>query len=243
VHYEDYSAITRENHLLRHAAHRLTTVSRLNQGIRNELRRLDAQLDEVPLSAFPSCSRPTTTRLNSHYALALDLAWIIMNSRGPGIARGETPSTVFAFDMNRVFEEFLGRALQERLQLPGTRLRFRSSDNSSQLVALDSDRFIMLKPDITWLRRGTPIGVVDAKYKHTISNDDVYQALAYAIALKLPASHLVLPSAVPEPWLPTRVSIGSTTIFVHRINLAGQADSMWADLDELAVQIGRLAGS
>src|SRR4029077_907441 len=92
-------------------------------------------------------------------------------------------SATFVFDMNRVFEDFVGVALTEAFRPIGGEVRLQHPDR------LDSDlrAALPIQPDITWWRRTQCLAVIDAKYKsivnRTMPNADAYQMLAYCIAL------------------------------------------------------------
>jgi 5-methylcytosine-specific restriction endonuclease McrBC regulatory subunit McrC len=86
-------------------------------------------------------------------------------------------SGTFMVDMNRVFEEFVARWFRENLRPPFCAV-------SQSKHALDTRRQMDIKPDLLIYRADDFVAVFDTKYKLRRSgaptNDDVYQAVAYA---------------------------------------------------------------
>ena len=62
-------------------------------------------------------------------------------------------------------------------------------------IALDQDGKVRLEPDLSWWNGRTCTFVGDAKYKRVedrrVPNADLYQLLAYTIALDLPGGLLI----------------------------------------------------
>jgi 5-methylcytosine-specific restriction enzyme subunit McrC len=71
---------------------------------------------------------------------------------------------------------------------------------------LDQAAKVTLRPDIVWKIRGSPVAVVDAKYKSEkpvgYPNADLYQLLAYCTILGLRKGHLVYAKGNEEPAPP-----------------------------------------
>jgi 5-methylcytosine-specific restriction enzyme subunit McrC len=92
--------------------------------------------------------------------------------------------------MNAVFERFLRTALREALGVDPSSFPERPPQTS-----LDVAGVVPLKPDLCLLDRSAIVWVGDAKYKRLpmggYRNADLYQLLAYSIALNLPGGTLV----------------------------------------------------
>lgn len=79
-----------------------------------------------------------------------------------------------------------------------------------------------MRPDLVWYRGGSPVAVVDAKYKverpSGFPDADLYQMLAYCIALGLRDGHLVYARGEAEERTHRVLGTG-ITIHVHTLDL------------------------
>jgi len=102
---------------------------------------------------------------------------------------------------------------------------------------LDEENAIRTYPDIVWLRGGQPLAVVDAKYKaekyDSFPDADLYQALAYATALDLPAAHLVYAQGNETPR-EYRVRHAGVRITTHVLDLGLEPRALLDQVDGLA---------
>lgn len=132
------------------------------------------------------------TRLTRHYQPALRLARIVLAGRSIDQPPGSTAASGFLFDLNKAFEDWLTITLRRALEPYGGRLREQYPSH------LDTLRRLRIRPDFVWERHGQPAAVLDAKYKRAEDDDrphtDLYQMLAYCIALGVPEGHLVYAS-------------------------------------------------
>jgi hypothetical protein len=103
----------------------------------------------------------------------------------------------------------------------------------------------VLRPDIVWKVGGSPVAVVDAKYKAEkpagYPNADLHQLLAYRMVLDLRTGHLVYAAGSREParhvvrrsgrdLLPCRLSRSGARLVAGRdggSRLAHRRDSTW----------------
>ena len=100
--------------------------------------------------------------------------------------------------MNRLFEEFVIKALRAKLGLSAAAL------TAEKKIFLDKDKSVTMYPDISWWDDGGAcVFVGDAKYKKiddgSAPNADLYQMLAYATALDLPGGLLIYAQGVAAP--------------------------------------------
>ena len=121
------------------------------------------------------------------YAPLLDLCRVLV-----GVPGGPGDRRCWLVSLERVFERFLGRAVEEAI-----RDRAGLSVQSQAGFAVGESPGLLLRPDITILRAGRPEAVVDAKWKRLPEEgqipEDVYQALAYACFLGTRRAVLVYP--------------------------------------------------
>ncbi len=234
VRYEEYSPDIPENRLIKAACARLEYLESLSRTNRAGIRHLSDRLSNVTTLPARSQVLPPRTKLNQHYASALELAWLIVRATSPSHDAGSALMTTFVFDMNRVFEEFIGANLARRLQKRGGNIRFRSAYNSVRTVPLDDDGVVIMEPDITWLKSGVPQAVVDVKYKRSPSSGDYYQALAYATALNLADSHLILPTTSESTQRSSVLRVQGRRLHLHYVGLNQDPSGIDAHLDEIA---------
>jgi 5-methylcytosine-specific restriction enzyme subunit McrC len=193
VSYDEFTADTPENQLLRAAVRRMLAVPRLHPAHRVRLTHLDAQLSGVRL--LPDDQPPpqwTITAANTRYATALRLADIVLRNLSVEPGPGDVPMAGFVVNMDRVFEDFVTTALAEALSARG--------DSKPQYpLTLDlpapdaSDGAIQMKVDLVHLVNGQPRLAFDAKYKveGVADNPNRFQMLAYCTALGITAGWLV----------------------------------------------------
>lgn len=130
------------------------------------------------------------TRLNSHYQPAVSLATLLLRSVSLDLGAGTVRGSAFLIDMNSVFERFVRSALRDALKVNAVRFPERPPTEH-----LDEARLVPLKPDLCLLENRRIVWVGDAKYKRLpvggYQNADLYQLLAYAVALALPGGMLI----------------------------------------------------
>lgn len=188
--FDEYTADTHLNRLLRGALVRLLHLPGVTVATRQALHRLASRLGGVAAATAPDLRTPTTfNRLNEHCRPAERLARIALSDASLQHASGTMAAAVFLVDMNKVFEQFvearLRRYLEGELTVRGQRP-----------TRLDDAGCVRMKPDLVF---GSPSDeaayVADSKYKVTADGfgreADYYQLLAYTAALDLPEGLLV----------------------------------------------------
>ncbi len=189
--YDDYTTGIPENQLIRGAAELLLRMPMHPRRTRRRLLWIRALLEEVSAARpSPSVACPPITRLNRMYGPALALAALILRGTSISHRAGRIDGICFAFDVNRVFEDFLSSALKAALERHGGLLAAQGRQ-----AYLDEQEKIGLIPDLTWWKQGRCHAVIDAKYKplgdERFPNADAYQMLAYCTALGLDRGYLV----------------------------------------------------
>ena len=176
--YEEHTLDTPFNAVLRYAASLAWTDW---PELRRRLPVIRSWLQEIPLRPFGSeeIDRFRYNRLTEYYEPAHRLCRLVIDGAGVMLEEGNAaPAGSFIVDMNRVFEDFVGRWLTENVRAP-----FRAVLQSRH--KLDAQGAIEIKPDVLIYRGSRIVGVIDAKYKLRSSggvpgNQDAYQVLAYA---------------------------------------------------------------
>ena len=198
VTFDDFTPDIAENKLLKSAAHRLLMSQTVLPGTRRRLRRLRRKLANVTrLVAGESIPTVRTDRRNGRYENAVVLATLILQSMTIEVGDRARAATGFLFDMNKAFEDFVTRALMSAFRGDALSL------DPQRISYLDVDETVKLKPDISWVQHGVTRAVADLKYKSLevkeLPNADVYQMLAYSMALGLKSGHLVSAAGNEEP--------------------------------------------
>ena len=192
----------------------------------------------------------TYNRLNAHYETAHRLGWLLLDALGIDdlFAPGETPSFSFLLNMNRLFERFVTRAVEEIL--PAARYRVTSQIPFRSVVWNVSHQrpYTNIIPDVVVERREESERrvAIDAKYKlydeRGFDPADIYQTFLYAFALGatasrgVPTSLLLYPATSEEP--------GSTRLRIRRVSggagaeIVGVGLPVPALLEELTADAG-----
>lgn len=186
---DEYDIDVPENRIILAAAQLLRRLPLIQPLVRQRLRRLVDRLDGVThASDSRELSLPQITRLNRHYQPALILADIVLRGASLGAVHGQVRSVTFAFELHRVFEQFLAVALAASLNLRGARLQEQVTGRT-----LDYERSLRLRPDFVVWNGGRCHAVLDAKFKrldHELGGD-AYQLLAYLLEFGPPRGFLI----------------------------------------------------
>ncbi|MFF3738216.1 McrC family protein [Streptomyces sp. NPDC002566] len=236
VAYDEHTVDIAENQLLLGAARRLLRVPGVGGAQRTTLHALAARLDGVtpPVLGAP-LPLWRRDRLNSRYHRPLALAEVILGGASYELEDGRAVTVDgVMFQMWRVYEAFLARALGEALiRRAGGRYKTQDRDHF-----FGAPRKYVLKPDLihyfpvpTGGRRAAV--VVDAKYKRGFHRDDLYQMLAYCVRLGLTDGHLVYASGRADV---VRVPVGGGEVRLHRhvVDLNQSPQQMNRSIDGLA---------
>ena len=99
---------------------------------------------------------------------------------------------------------------------------------------------VVLRPDIVWKIHGSPVAVIDAKYKAEkpagYPNADLYQLLSYCTVLGLREGQLVYAKG-NEELAHHVVRQSGTEIFCHALDLSQPPDMLLSQMRDLAQSI------
>jgi 5-methylcytosine-specific restriction enzyme subunit McrC len=187
----EYSEDSLLNRVLRAANTRLLAAEGMSLDLVRSLHYIAGELSMVDEVYFPPSQVPqvTFTRLNAHWEPAFRLARLILSGETLRDETGTTVGTAFTVDMNVLFEKFVEEVVAEEAWRSGWELE-------PQFRVRLTER-VPMKPDLVLLRHGEPVAVADAKYVELDGgwpNANVYQLLAYCIALGLPRGLLIYAS-------------------------------------------------
>jgi 5-methylcytosine-specific restriction enzyme subunit McrC len=218
VTYDEFSPDTPLNRVFRFVVDVLLSHSR-DSGNRRLLRNISRWLVDVErLGEIPQTYLETMlfTRLNQRFLPAFNLARLFLENHAFQLAAGKRDTFAFAFDMNRLFEEFVYRFIarhRQRILTNGwgeVQLRAQAKGRPTYLAERlpDGKAVFRLAPDILFTKpSGRAVLILDTKYKELaanqrrlgISESDMYQMLAYAVALDCPRTLLLYPQRAGSP--------------------------------------------
>lgn len=192
VRHDVFTADVLENRLLVAALGLMARLPHRWGGTKREISRADRLFGAVQRIHFAPWAVPDVviTRSNRHYQPALSLARLLLRSASLDIGAGGARGVAFLIDMNRAFEEFVRNSLREALRVDRSAFPERSPK-----YRLDEAGVVPLKPDLCLIGGQRVVWAGDAKYKRlpvgAYRNADLYQLLAYAVALDLPGGMLI----------------------------------------------------
>jgi 5-methylcytosine-specific restriction enzyme subunit McrC len=241
--YDTLSPDTSLNRIMKAAITRLARLSGAaeNQRVLRELAFAYADILEVPIASL-RWDDVVIDRTNQRWLELFNLAKLLLGERFQTTARGETQGFSLLFEMNTLFEEYVGRMLGRALATEGLRVQ-RQGGNLYCLKELDGGeqpRFQTI-PDIL-VKRGLDILIViDTKWKrlstriedpkYGVSQADVYQMLAYSRVYG--CSRLML-------LYPHHAELGGADHFGVRYRVTGSNDQLSISTIDIGVAHGMM---
>lgn len=211
-------------------------VPRVDEESRRMLRRLlrdFADVSSVPRGDPIPAWQPT--RLNARYHVALRLGELVLRATSVEHAIGTVAVNGFLIDMPQLFQDFVTVALREKLE--GAYGGYVAAE---PLHHFDEAGRVRLYPDIVWHVSGSPVAVIDAKYKaekpRGYPNADLYQLLAYCTVLGLRTGHLVYARGNEEPSHHVVRGAG-VEVVCHALDLDQSPQMLLAEVRALAAAI------
>ncbi|MBY6136938.1 McrC family protein [Nocardioides marinus] len=197
-----------------------------NQQRLRELAFVYADIADVAVSAL-KWDEVVIDRTNRAWQELFGMAQLFLRSRYQTTSAGAGRGTALLFEMNTLFEEYVGRLITRAL----ARTEYRVSLQGGRLfclTSLDDKRAVFqTKPDILIWRAGQVVHVIDTKWKRIssriddrkqgVSQSDVYQMMAYAQLYRAPRLTLLYPH---HPGL------GATELVQARHRITGQTTTL-----------------
>jgi 5-methylcytosine-specific restriction enzyme subunit McrC len=184
-------------------------------GLQHALRAMSG-VSDVPIdtAAVPALR---FTRLNEHWEPAGRLSQLILRRESVRDRVGSSSGLSFTVDMNDLFEDFMERAVSKRARMHGLEFVRQARRKLSASVGM--------RPDFVLQSGGRDCAVGDAKYKRLDvgewRNHDLYQALAYAAALRLDRALLVYAESEQAHREIVHARDGDYTIEIVGVDLSG----------------------
>ncbi|WP_417474762.1 McrC family protein [Leisingera sp.] len=197
-----------------------------NQQRLRELAFVYADIADVAVSAL-KWDEVVIDRTNRAWQELFGMAQLFLRSRYQTTSAGAGRGTALLFEMNTLFEEYVGRLITRAL----ARTEYRVSLQGGRLfclTSLDDKRAVFqTKPDILIWRARQVVHVIDTKWKRIssriddrkqgVSQSDVYQMMAYAQLYRAPRLTLLYPH---HPGL------GATELVQARHRITGQTTTL-----------------
>ena len=185
----------------------LAHLSRLSRSFSNlqrlrELAFVYADISSVPVQAL-RWDDVVIDRTNRDWQDLVGMARMFLRNQFQTTSAGAGLGTALLFEMNTLFEEYVGRLVARAMT--GTEYRVSLQGGREYcLTAQDSGRQVFqTKPDILIRRGGQVVQVIDTKWKRIssriddpkkgVSQSDIYQMMAYAHLYKAPRLTLLYP--------------------------------------------------
>jgi 5-methylcytosine-specific restriction enzyme subunit McrC len=235
IDFDDFTEDIVENRILQTALRVLSRLAGVSAGLHHLIKGFQVLFADVE-SLPRGVPLPETglNRLSQHYAVPLRLARVILEAVSWTHHEGATVGGTFLVNMAQVFEGYVANRLRAILAEQG--LAVTAQDHRWWL---DADRVVALRPDIVISADGVPLTVADTKYKvlgaghGSPPNGDVYQAVAYALALNVPDAHLLY---VSGDVIARRLEVptAGVRVHVHAIPISGTIEEVEAGVAHLA---------
>lgn len=199
--FDEFTADNALNRALKAALRVLFRFARTESAIKSLAELLfcfDAVAD-VPVSVI-RWEQVTTDRLSERYAPLIRMARLFVEGSTPDLTAGAGDGFAVLFDMNQLFEEYIGKQVQRIATLRGLAARLQGPKRHLALREGGAPCF-ELRPDIVVMKHGNPMVVIDTKWKRLksqagredISTSDLYQMFAYAHRFHAPSVILLYP--------------------------------------------------
>lgn len=127
-------------------------------------------------------------RLSARFAPSLRIAQMFLDGASPDVSHGSAESYALLFDMNDLFEKFVGRELRRCLQAQGLRVHLQHGGQYLMRDPSNGAGLFALRPDIVVFEGNKAVCIGDTKWKRLspeerklgVQQADLYQMLAYA---------------------------------------------------------------
>jgi 5-methylcytosine-specific restriction enzyme subunit McrC len=185
------------------------------------------------------------------------LAELFLKQTSPAVTAGTCDSYSLFFDMNTLFEEFMGRIATRIFSSPNTRVIRQGPREYLACAEWSRPAWAFgMKPDVVAMHSGKALWALDSKWKTLspqeardgVSQDDMYQMYAYASCYGCTDVILLYPhhrelTREPgtrvtyslNPWLAEAQSAAARRVSVATVDLA--------DIGSVASQLKRIVGA
>jgi 5-methylcytosine-specific restriction enzyme subunit McrC len=187
--FDEFQADNPLNRVFKAALRLLLRVARNldNQRRLAELLLVFEEIADVPPASLP-WQQVGFDRLNERYRPAFRLAELFLKRTAPDVTGGRAGGFSLFFDMNSLFEEYVGRVAVRAFRARGIQVRLQGPQ---RFLAVDESRganAFAMRPDAVGMKDGAAAWIIDTKWKQLspeearegASQSDLYQMYAYA---------------------------------------------------------------
>jgi 5-methylcytosine-specific restriction enzyme subunit McrC len=241
--YDDYTADTKLNQLIRAALSRVLRLPGVPGTVRRTLHLQLSLLEEVsPVEPdLQWADRWQPSRLDRRYLPAVRLSALLLRRLVLSEAAGSTRAYSFLVDMNQLYERFIEEGLRRRLQAADSTIRVIGQEQRY----LDVENRLLIKPDVVVRRGPSAAFVLDSKYilagDGTTHVDHHAQLLSYAIRhdIKDVALVYVLEPSLTAPATDLVTTIRHAEVRIHSwaLDLTRGPPQIEAGMDDLAERV------
>lgn len=140
-------------------------------------------------------------RMSERYGFCMSLAKLFIQGMTTDIYSGAQRSFALMFDMNMLFERYIGKQMKKALRSDGCEVFLQHSKHYLIRDSKSSKQLFQLRPDIVVVESGNPVCIVDTKWKRLkpaerkvgVLQEDLYQMLAYSERYKCDSVLLLYP--------------------------------------------------
>lgn len=204
------------NQILKAAVRFLLKASRdlTNQRQLSELLFIFDEVSDMPRHGLP-WSKASFDRLNDRFRPCFNLASLFLRNTPPNVTAGRAESLSLFFDMNSLFEEYVGRVAACAFREEGCHVTRQGPQRALAYDEANQRNAFLMKPDIVAQAGGETSWIMDTKWKELtpeevrdgVAQADVYQMYAYANGYQCPDVVLLYPHHAGLGTLPgTRAS-------------------------------------
>ncbi len=127
-------------------------------------------------------------RMSERYGFCLSLAKLFLQGITTDLYSGQQQSFALMFDMNELFERYIGKKMRQVLRPEGHEVLLQHSKHYLASDATTKHRLFQLRPDMVVTTGCKPNCIVDTKWKRLktserklgVAQGDLYQMLAYS---------------------------------------------------------------
>lgn len=199
--FDEFSENNLINQVLKAALRVLLPVVRSPGNQRNlaELLFCFQEVDDVSLVGIP-WQAVTTDRLTRHLQPLLNLARVFIEGRSQDVLSGPSTGFTLLFDMNELFEAYVGSVARKVFSTPAVRVSLQGP-HRHLAQRPDGAGAFQLRPDIVVSDAGQVRFIADTKWKRLkpadfrdgVASSDVYQMYAYSSRYQAPEVVLLYP--------------------------------------------------
>jgi len=193
--YDEFCEDNPMNQIFKYTTHILSKISNNYWNVKL-LNKLNFIFDEITFkkSSLTDIDKIVLTRLNKKYEPILQLCKIFIGNSSLELSYRDIVSFSFVFDMNILFEEFIGKFIRKFFSAYYKQISLKRPIRylvEEKIVNENSSgRVFQLRPDIQFFQNSkNPVLIIDTKYKilndfgdkkEGVAQSDLYQMNAYA---------------------------------------------------------------